>query len=512
HVAPPWPSQVQRVSVASDAAQATAASWNPAISADGRFVAFTSSAPNLVSNDTNNRTDVFVYDRQNGTVERVSVASDGTEGNGHSTDVFSTVGPGVSADGRYVAFMSFASNLVAGDTNSAADVFVHDRQTHTTERVSVASDGAQANGNSLALTYADQHPSISPDGRYVAFSSEAANLVAGDSGFVDVFVHDRQTHTTERVSVNGLGVQGNSDSYDAQVSADGRLVAFTSYANNLVDGDTNFVRDVFVRDRQTGQTQRVSVDSSGNQGMGTSVRPSLSPDGGFVAFTSNALNFTQPVAGVYRAYVYDRTTAVLEMVSPTYDGNAGVGVVEAVDLSDDGRYVAFTADGGNLVPGDTNGRRDVFWYDRVTRHLRRLAAETLDPNGDAHRLALSADGLVLAFDSLASNLVANDTNAVSDIFVVSAPSGLAGPRVTGLSPAPGSTRANVAAVVATFNEDLAPGAVSAATYKLFSGKGANGQWGGGDDVEVAGTVAYDVDTDRATFTPSAALTLGEYAV
>src|SRR5439155_1754636 len=206
----------------------------PALSADGRFVAFVSFATNLVAGDTNGATDVFVHDRQTGTTERVSVASDGTQGNAASA------GAALSADGRFVAFHSYATNLVAGDTNGATDVFVHDRQTGTTERVSVSSGGTEGNGFSAA-------PALSADGRFVAFHNTATNLVAGDTnGKTDVFVHDRQTGTTERTSVASDATQGNGPSAGAALSADVGLVAFHGTATNLVAGDANGAYDVFV--------------------------------------------------------------------------------------------------------------------------------------------------------------------------------------------------------------------------------------------------------------------------
>src|SRR3989441_47631 len=214
----------------------------PALSADGRFIAFVSLATSLVAGDTNGATDVFVRDRQTGTTERVSVASDGTESNDAS------LGSALSADGRLVAFQSDATNLVPGDTNSATDVFVHDRQTGMTERVSVASDGTQANN-------ASSYPVLSADGRFVAFDSAATDLVAGDTnGASDVFVHDRQTGTTERVSGASDGTQGNDASAGPALSADGRLVAFHSTATNLVAGDTNRAYDVFVHELMVSTT------------------------------------------------------------------------------------------------------------------------------------------------------------------------------------------------------------------------------------------------------------------
>src|SRR6266567_3491186 len=242
-----------RVSVASDGTEGNDVSMGSALSADGRFVAFDSAATDLVAGDTNRVSDVFVHDRQTGTTERVSVASDGAQGNGSSGLLSFAFPPALSADGRFVAFVSFATNLVASDTNGATDVFVHDRQTGITERVSVASDGTEGNAASAGAA-------LSADGRFVAFHSTATNLVAGDTnGKTDVFIHDRQTGITERVSVASGGTEGNGFSAEPALSADGRFVAFHNTATNLVAGDTNGKTDVFVHDRQTGTTERVSV-------------------------------------------------------------------------------------------------------------------------------------------------------------------------------------------------------------------------------------------------------------
>src|SRR5439155_1725953 len=204
-----------------------------------------SAASDLVAGDTNGVSDVFVHDRQTGTTERVSVASGGAQGNGSSGLIGFAFPPALSADGRFIAFVSFATNLVAGDTNAATDVFVHDRQTETSRASCVASGGTEGNAASLGFA-------LSADGRFVAFRSDATNLVAGDTnGTTDVFVHDRQTGATERMSVGSGGVQGNGFSAGPALSADGRFVAFRSVGTNLVAGDTNGATDVFVHDRQT---------------------------------------------------------------------------------------------------------------------------------------------------------------------------------------------------------------------------------------------------------------------
>jgi Tol biopolymer transport system component len=202
-----------------------------------------------VAGDTNNTVDVFVRDRVAQVTRRVSVGPGGQQPNDSSVE------PAISAHGRFVAFISFASNLVAGDTNQSPDVFVQDRRTQVTRRVSVGPGGQQANGFS-------SQPAISAGGRYVAFTSDASNLVAGDTNqSPDVFVRDRRTQVTRRVSVGPGSQQANSQSFDPAISAHGLLVAFASAASNLVAGDANNTVDVFVRDRVAQVTQRVSVGS-----------------------------------------------------------------------------------------------------------------------------------------------------------------------------------------------------------------------------------------------------------
>ncbi len=271
------------VSVTAGGEPADGDSYGPATSADGRFVAFYSEATNLVGGDTNGVGDVFVRDLLTGRTERVSVSSGGRQGNGYSE------APSVSTHGRYVAFSSGASNLVQGDTNGAGDVFVRDRKLGTTERVSVTARGKQPKGSSYG-------PAITGDGRFVVFMSESADLVPGDTNDqLDVFLRDRKLGTIERVSVTAGGKQANSGSFIEQanrvVTLDGRFVVFESYASNLVPGDTNGTRDVFVRDRGTGTTERVSVSSGGAQGNGESAEPVISGgSGGYVAFVSAASN------------------------------------------------------------------------------------------------------------------------------------------------------------------------------------------------------------------------------
>jgi Tol biopolymer transport system component len=332
-------------------------------------VAFFSAASNLVANDTNGWSDTFVRDRKTGTVELVSVASDGTQG-----DDQSQYEPAISADGRYVAFNSHANNLVPNDTNicpadfpephdqGCLDVFVHDRKTKITERVSVASDGTEGNDHSY-------EPALSANGRYVAFFSAASNLVANDTnGWSDVFVHDRWRGITERVSVASDGAEGSGASYGGAISAAGRFVVFRSEAENLVFGDTNNVSDVFVHDRKTGTTELVSVTSSETQGNGPSyvVNNSISINGRYVVFASDADNLVPAdTNGVSDIFVRDRKKGTTKRISVANNGTQGnqQSAYGAV-ISYGGRYVAFESDANNLVSGDTNNSTDVFVNDR----------------------------------------------------------------------------------------------------------------------------------------------------
>jgi Tol biopolymer transport system component len=401
---------IHRVSVASGGAQGDNNSYSPSISADGRYVAFQSYATNLVAGDTNGTMHIFIHDTQTGETTLVSVDSSGIEGNGISSR------SSMSADGRYVAFQSDATNLVAGDTNGNTDVFIHDTQTGTTTRVSVDSYGLQSSvGN-------NQIPSISADGRYVAFESGATNLVSGDTnGTKDIFIHDTQTGTTTRVSVDSSGTESNGTSYSSAISADGRYVAFESLANNLVTGDTNTASDVFIHDTQTGTTTRVSVDSSGTQGDNSSSAPSISADGRYVAFDSIATNL---VAGdtnaYYDVFIHDTQTGTTTRVSVDSNGTEGDSDSYYPSISADGRYVAFESDATNLVAGDTNSVPDIFIYDTQTGTTTRVSVDSSGTQGDNSSSApsISADGRYVAFQSDATNLVADDTNAYSDVFRV----------------------------------------------------------------------------------------------
>jgi Tol biopolymer transport system component len=347
--------QTTRVSVGSSGAEGNGDSFEPAVSADGRFVAFSSAATNLVAGDTNNANDVFVRDRQANTTTRVSVGLAGAQANGGSD------APSISGDGRLVAFTSAATNLVDGDTNNQRDAFVFDRQTGTTTRASVAYNGDQPILDSFT-------PELSADGRFLVFTSFASNLVEFDiNEGSDVFVRDLQAGTTTRVSEYTGGFEAEGDSLRPAISADGRYVAFDSDAWNLVWGDTNDVFDVFVHDRQTGYTTRISLDDSGGQSDGASFRPSLSADGRYVAYFSDASNLVAgDTNGASDVILFDSLSGATKRVSVLGGGGEANGSSLRPVLSGNGRLVVFESDASNLVSGDSNQFTDIFVHDPLT--------------------------------------------------------------------------------------------------------------------------------------------------
>lgn len=349
---------VQRVSVRAGGSPANGGGSDASITPDGRFVVFVSSSPDLVAGDTNDATDVFVYDVQTGAVERVSISTEGAQADGSSGGV-----PAISADGRYVVFQSGAGNLVRNDTNEKADVFLRDRRLGTTERISVGLNGRESDGYSFS-----NRSSVSSDGRFVAYFSTASNLVAGDRNeTLDVFVYDRQTGKTERISKGQNDREPLAASYRPTLSADGRYVAFASMAPNLVAGDRNYRDDVFVYDRTAGKMERASVSGRGKEADARSGSPVISADGRYVAFSSQASNLVpDDENGLEDLFIYDRQSRSVERVSTSDGRREANGASYGPAVSSDGRFVAFTSQAANLVAGDTNQVADVFIRDRQT--------------------------------------------------------------------------------------------------------------------------------------------------
>jgi hypothetical protein len=398
----------------------------PVVSANGQYVAFISGSPDLVDKDTNEKVDVFVYARQTGKITRVSVASNGTQGNGYSGNYVS-----ISGDGQIIAFESDATNLDPDDKNNHKDIFVHDMNTHTTKRVSVTSDGFEANYDSL-------QPQISENGRYVVFASygdfDGANnamdvflhdlttgktrwvsrnydgsssvlsavrpsvstsgivtfysnliklLPDGKSGGEDIYVYDHNTGKMEIISVGYNGSRANQSSHDPHISADGRFVTYTSAASNLVEKDTNQAYDVFQYDRQSGKTDLVSVNPNGKQGPGSSFNSSSSSDGRFITF--EYLTGSEPNTPYNKHLVYLRdtvnvtTTMVSVSQSGSYpNGDSGLGLGQSV--SGDGNVVTFYSYASDLSTPDDNRTEDVFVYDR-TVELPPTPTPTPEPPG-----------------------------------------------------------------------------------------------------------------------------------
>lgn len=408
--------ETERVSLSSDGVQGNEHSFDPFISDDGRYVLFGSNANNLVANDTNSATDVFVRDVLFQTTERVSLSNAGLQAQGSSHAV------GISSDGRYALFESSANNLVAGDSNAAVDLFLRDRTLGTTSRVNIAWNGAEANArvydgrmsfdsayavfastatnlvvddadgvmdifirdrnsNTTELvTYTDagskitrgscRFPSVNDNGRIVAFacSGTADELVPNDNnGKSDVFVRNRLGATTARVSVSSTGEEGDGDSSLPFISGNSRYVVFQSYATNLVANDTNARIDIFVFDRQTNTTRRVSVSSSGEQSNGDSIFPVITNDGRYVAFLSLATNLVsgaRKYVGNYNVYLHDMQTGSTVLVNTSSSGDEDNTVfdneVMAPAVNSSGTHIAYVSQGSTLVNGDTNSFWDVF--------------------------------------------------------------------------------------------------------------------------------------------------------
>tara|TARA_Y100001933_G_C19015145_1_gene571172 strand:+ start:9212 stop:20929 length:11718 start_codon:yes stop_codon:yes gene_type:complete len=353
--------QTERLGEAFGIADDFANSGGAYISSDGRYVSFSSGADGLIAADTNGRSDVFVFDRQEGVLEMVSITSNGLPSNANSYS-----GP-ISGDGRYVLFVSDADNLVPEDTNQLLDLFVYDRQTGQLKCVNVTPEGVPGNGSGWGYD-------ISEDGRYIVFQSSASNLVLGDTNNqADIFLYDQQTNSVTRVSVALDGTEADSSSNSPAISGDGRYVFYSSSASNLVEGDDNNMTDLFMYDMQTGDTRVISnLDVPVTTDFpGFSIgSPGSSYDGRFVTFQTNYDNLVPGDTNNHDdIFVYDTLTGEMDRVSLTYDGQQVNDIVFGPTISDDGRYVTFYSYADAMVPEDTNGMIDVYLVDRFNSHV-----------------------------------------------------------------------------------------------------------------------------------------------
>lgn len=397
----------ERVSVSTLGVEGNLDSNIPSISTDGRFVAFMSDASNLVAGDTNGAGDIFMHDLKFGTTERISLDSSGAEANGFS--YFGTYGSSISEDGRYVVFQSNATNLIAGDTNGIDDVFVRDRSLGITERVSVDPIGGGTGG---------VEASISADGRYVVFSS----LTIGGTGVLLIYRYDRTLDALQVASIDSSGGLPNGDSQRAKISRSGNLVAFESNATDLVVGDTNGTRDIFLRNLSTGANTRLSMNGA-TQSNGFCTNVQMSEDGGIVVFESSATNL---VAGDTNGYsdifAVDRSSGTITLKSRL---GTSLGNLDSINPTIDptGRYVAFKTEATNFDAADTNGISDVYIvtpFGPTPIRISLNAAGGQLTGGCCYSSnygAMSADATYMAFATDDSGVVAGDTNGLIDIFV-----------------------------------------------------------------------------------------------
>jgi len=435
---------MERVSVATGGGQADGASGavgdgtllpytsTPAgLSSDGRFVAFVSVATNLVANDTNGVPDIFVRDRLLGTTTRASCASNGSQGSGASYH------PALSDDGRFVAFVSLANDLDPLDGYGGADVFVKDLVTGSTHIASLDPAGSPADMDSGVKswhvgapdTFATTLVAISARGRFVAFASRAGNLVAGDTNGWDVFVRDLQLGTTTRESVASSGAQANNDSgmlvgtqgntgAGLAISGDGRIVAFTSKATNLDPGVAVSGVQLYVRDRQAGTTRVVSYGPNGQLSQRGLYDPSLSADGRHLAFTTPTPNWVPGDAAttfnVFRRDLFLGTTMLVDILpSGAPASHSGSPALDAY-----GQRLVFFCDDGALLPPDGNAAADIY-LSRGSGALRRVSRGLGGAEADSGSWlsSIASRGTAIAFVSVATNLVPLDTNGAADVFV-----------------------------------------------------------------------------------------------
>ena len=408
-IANAFPGQTTRVSVDSAGVPANAGATNGVLSADGRYVVFQSSATNLVGGVSG--TQVYRHDRVGGATLLVSVASNGNPGNNVSRD------PSVSANGRYVAFASFATDLVDGDTNGTSDVFVRDVQTGTTALVSTA--GLPADGSS-GLSGLSGAREISDDGRYVAFTSFATNLTSGsNNGRQQIYVKDMTTSAVVRASVNeATGEAGDRTSQTPAISGNGQVVAFRSESTNFSPLSISGVTpEIFTRDLVAGTT---TLESPGAAATGrSSTTPVLSFDGRYLAFESTGvLDLRDLDNGTQDVYLRDRVAGTTVLASLSTVALPGA-TSSSPSISGDGRWVGFQSLDDQLVVGDLNGLFDVFLYDRTTEAIKLVSLNDADEQANAASFgpSVSFDGQLVLFGSTASNLVTSPASTGNQLYV-----------------------------------------------------------------------------------------------
>ncbi len=405
---PPANGNTVRVSISSNGDEGNSISYDTSISVNGRYIAFASNASNLVPGDSGSYQDIFVHDNQTGQTIRVSITSNGIEANGNSRQ------PMISSDGRYVVFVSEANNLDANYPGMSG-IFIHDIQTETTSLVSVSSDGIP--GDSVS-----NYPSISANNQFIAFDSGSQNLVPNDTnGRQDIFVRDLLTGETNIVSIASDGTYGNNESTFPLISADGRFIAFSSKSNNLVQNDANNNTDVFVHDRQNGTTVLISVSTNGTQGDENSTASSISSDGRYVVFSSKSGSLDSTCSfGISQIYVRDRETAETICVSVSSNGEQGDFHSRDGKITTNGQYIVFHSNASNLSPNDLNQYGDDLFIHNLVPGETELVLLTHDgtqQNSWISTFAISESANWISFDSDSDNIVPGDNNGLSDVFL-----------------------------------------------------------------------------------------------
>ncbi|MBX7137144.1 MAG: calcium-binding protein [Oligoflexia bacterium] len=405
--------EIRKVSIKSNGTASNQAATGTAISGDGTYTAFVTSS-NLIagsSSDSNDASDVFLHSISGSTVTITLISH--KAGSSSSTGDGASDQPSISSDGRYTVFSSSASDLVSGDDGGHSDIFLFDKNSGDIIRVSEASGGVDADGDS-------SQPKISADGLYITFVSSATNLVAGDSNDVaDVFLYATGSGTITRLSVSTAGVEGDGESSAPTISSDGHYVAFASSAANLVSADTNAKTDIFLRNTIGNTTVRVSVDSSDANSDGDSFSPAISDSGNLIAFSSDATDLVSgDTNGVRDVFVRNISGASTDRISVSSSETQASASSDGATISGDGRYVAFISLDEDLVTGDDNQAADAFVRDRTSTETTRISVKSGSGqvNGATTIAALSNDATHAALVSAATNLVSADSNQVADAF------------------------------------------------------------------------------------------------
>jgi Tol biopolymer transport system component len=395
----------ERVSFTHLGLESTGPSFSSTLSADGNSFAFLGDGADWVPNDNNGQRDAFVRNIQTGVVTRVSVSSAGVEGDGYTSEVV------ISADGKWVAFISESNNIVPGDPLWYRDVFLHELSSGLTTRVSVDAFGVAGDASSEGVA-------ISADGRYLVFHSKATNLVPGDTnGVKDVFLYDRIAGSIERISNGLLGMEADGLSEEPNIGLDGRFITYTSRATNLVANDTDGLPNAFLLDRLSGETTFISVSSTGVLGDGEAGP--ISADARFVVFRSGASNLIPGGSVGSQVFLRDLQLGETTLVSKDSNGVHSIGIDLEPWVSTSGRFVMFQSWADNLVVGDNNDRPDVFLHDRETELTTMIDVNNLGgfANNGSYKPTISSNGRYILFDSRGSNLVPNDTNGRLDVFL-----------------------------------------------------------------------------------------------